>query len=205
MAVGKSINLSSGQVEPGWPRPLLSGVNIHGRRVFVGHDVTGHDVVTSQSNAGTTITINVGGVASAGNGGADSLGTEPEVVPISDDKSYRIEGLLGLRVQGDSMTGANINDGDIVLVKPVCDDLMPANGSIVVAWHTSLNSEPIVKYFFYHQISDEIDPDMDEVSLESANPRYRTIRVPSGQVHIQGIVVYVVPSVAAPQTEVFSP
>jgi len=65
-----------------------------------------------------------------------------------------------LRVRGDSMEGAGILDGDLVVVK---HQQAADNGQIVVAL---LGEEATVKRFFRER---------DAVRLEPANPRYRPI------------------------------
>lgn len=69
---------------------------------------------------------------------------------------------FALRVTGESMIEAGINDGDFVLTRP---DLPIENGMIVVAL---LGEEATVKY--YHQ-------DSHSITLNPANPHYQPISV----------------------------
>ncbi|MBP8613325.1 MAG: transcriptional repressor LexA [Firmicutes bacterium] len=82
------------------------------------------------------------------------------------------ENVFMLRVQGDSMIGAGIFDGDLVLVK---QQESAENGDIVVAL---LDDEATVKTFY---------KDEDSITLRPENPDYEPIV--SGNVHILGKVV----------------
>jgi repressor LexA len=84
-----------------------------------------------------------------------------------------------LRVEGDSMVDAHIQDGDLVLVKP---QPTAENGDIVVA---IINEEATVKRFFRRRNS---------IYLEPANPTMKPIIIRKNQVHetvIAGKVVTV--------------
>lgn len=94
---------------------------------------------------------------------------------ISKDVLRGREG-YALKVQGESMVGAGILDGDYIIVRKqdVADD-----GDIVVAL---IGSEATLKRFFR---------DKRGVRLEPANPKMRPIRVAEGDFRIQGKVVSV--------------
>ena len=79
-----------------------------------------------------------------------------------------------LRVQGDSMIGDGIFDGDIVFVEDRKD---VAPGAIVVAL---VGDEATVKH--YHPMGDVIE-------LRPANAAMRPITVPAEEVVVQGVVV----------------
>lgn len=74
-----------------------------------------------------------------------------------------------VRVEGDSMTGAGINDGDILVVDR---SLRPADGDIVIA---SVDGEFTVKTLRMKRGGAR------EVWLEPANPRFDPIRLAPGQ------------------------
>ncbi len=80
-----------------------------------------------------------------------------------------------LEVKGDSMIGAGINDGDVVVIREtsVADD-----GDIVVALVE--DSEATLKTFRRKGAS---------IALEAANPAYDTRVLPSDQVKVQGRLV----------------
>lgn len=71
-----------------------------------------------------------------------------------------------VRVQGDSMDGAGINDGDLLVVDR---SLRPASGDVVIA---SVDGDFTVKTYRH---------DKDGVRLEPANPNYPVIRLNPGQ------------------------
>lgn len=86
----------------------------------------------------------------------------------------RGEGDFLLRVRGDSMTGAGILDGDLVVVHP---QRVAENGDIVVAL---VGDEATTKRFYREG---------DTVRLQPENDLYEPIRVPSGEVTLVGRVV----------------
>ena len=71
-----------------------------------------------------------------------------------------------VRVEGDSMVGAGIRDGDLLVVDR---SLRPADGDVIIA---SVDGEFTVKTY---------RRDQDGVRLEPANPAYQTIRLRAGQ------------------------
>jgi len=80
------------------------------------------------------------------------------------------DGAYALTVHGDSMVGACINDGDIVVVRPRRD--APPNGTIVVARienETTGESEVTVKRFFREGERVRLQP--ENPSLEPFYPR----------------------------------
>ncbi len=80
-----------------------------------------------------------------------------------------------LEVRGDSMIGAGINDGDVVVIR---ETGVAENGDIVVAMVEG--HEATLKY--YHRKGKTIE-------LEAANPDYPTRVLPEGQVEVQGRLV----------------
>jgi repressor LexA len=104
----------------------------------------------------------------------DHITVGPEIA--GGDDAY------ALTVHGDSMIGAGINDGDIVLVRPRRE--APANGTIVVARienETTGEGEVTVKRFFREN---------DRVRLQPENPNLEPIYV--RDVAIEGVVTAVI-------------
>ena len=71
-----------------------------------------------------------------------------------------------VRVEGDSMSGAGISDGDLLVVDR---SLRPADGDVIIA---SVDGDFTVKTY---------RRDADGIRLEPANPAYPTIRLRAGQ------------------------
>jgi repressor LexA len=87
-------------------------------------------------------------------------------------------GDYALRVRGDSMVGALIDSGDIVLMRPIQDQKALKNGTIVAA---RVNSDgTTLKY--YHRRG-------NQVTLKPANPNYPLIEAPAVEVEVQGVLV----------------
>ncbi|MCK4839228.1 MAG: transcriptional repressor LexA [Desulfobulbaceae bacterium] len=96
-------------------------------------------------------------------------------VVIVDGNIYRGDNLFALRVKGDSMQGAGILPGDLVLCEP---RQYAENGEIVVALIE--HEEATVKRFFLRP---------DHIELRPENPRYPSQCYGFGEVLIQGKVV----------------
>lgn len=88
-------------------------------------------------------------------------------------------GDYALRVQGDSMIEAMINEGDIVIMRPVKDPQSIREGTIVAAL---VEDSTTLKYF--HRIGDLIQ-------LKPANPNYPVQEFHGEQVEVQGKLVAV--------------
>jgi repressor LexA len=89
-------------------------------------------------------------------------------------------GDYALRVRGDSMIGALIDSGDVVVMRPVQDPKTLKNGTIVAA---RVNAEgTTLKY--YHRKG-------NQVALKPANPNYPLIEAPANEVEVQGVLVAV--------------
>lgn len=84
---------------------------------------------------------------------------------------------FALKVRGDSMIEALIDNGDVVILKPVPDPKSLKNGTIVAA---RVQNEVTLKHF--HRKG-------SKVTLQPANPRYEPIEVPAAQVHVEGALV----------------
>jgi repressor LexA len=92
-----------------------------------------------------------------------------------DAAVFRGENLFALRVRGDSMRGAGILDGDVVICEP---RQYAHNGEIVVALLGG--EEATVKRFFLRA---------DHIELRPENPSYAPRRYGFGEVLVQGKVV----------------
>ena len=104
----------------------------------------------------------------------DHISVGPEIA--GGDDAY------ALTVHGDSMIGAGINDGDIVLVRPRHD--APANGTIVVARidnETTGEAEVTVKRFFRES---------GRIRLQPENPSVEPIY--ARDLAIEGVVTAVI-------------
>lgn len=88
------------------------------------------------------------------------------------------EATFFLRVKGDSMTGAGIHDGDLLVVDR---SLEPASGRVVVA---ALDGELVVK---------RLHRSGGRVMLRAENPAYPDIAVGDGQeLQLWGVVAHVI-------------
>ena len=86
-----------------------------------------------------------------------------------------------VKVTGDSMTGAGINSGDILIVDR---SVNAVNGSVIVA---ILNGEFTVKRFFRYGSVVQLSPD---------NPAYNPIEVKTGSdFEVWGVVMHVIHTV----------
>jgi DNA polymerase V len=83
-----------------------------------------------------------------------------------------------VRVTGDSMTGAGINSGDILIVDRSVNAI---NGSVIVA---VVNGEFTVKRFFRHG---------SLINLVPENPAYKPVEVKNGSdFEVWGVVMHVI-------------
>lgn len=94
-------------------------------------------------------------------------------VSISRDLRKGFEDCFLLRIQGDSMMGDHILEGDLAIVKP---QETAENGEVVVAL---INGEATIKRFYLEK---------DRIRLQSANPLYEPIYVESN-FKVQGKVI----------------
>jgi repressor LexA len=85
---------------------------------------------------------------------------------------------FALRVRGDSMIGALIDSGDMVIMRPIQDPLTVKDGTIVAA-RVDGNGTTL-KY--YHRKG-------PKVTLKPANPSYDEMEFPVNQVDVQGVLV----------------
>ncbi len=88
--------------------------------------------------------------------------------------------LFALEVRGDSMIDAMINDGDIVIMRPVKE---VRNGEMVAVWLKDVE-ETTLKYFYKEN---------GRLRLQPANPAYQPIFIDTPEnVEVQGKVVMVI-------------
>ena len=99
-----------------------------------------------------------------------------EVISMDEYLITRPNASFLLKVKGDSMTGAGIMDGDLVIVEKGRD---PKNGDIVLA---EVDGDWTMKYFRRKG---------KETILEAANPKYPIIR-PKTELKLAGIITAVV-------------
>jgi repressor LexA len=122
---------------------------------------------------------------------------EPVPVPSSDFNYYdqetgidiarsllppkeKAEDLFALEVQGDSMIDAMVNDGDIVVMRPITQ---ASNGEMVAVWLAD-RDETTLKYFFLEN---------GRVRLQPANPLMSPIIIDDpAHVQVQGKVILVI-------------
>ncbi len=112
--------------------------------------------------------------------GNDSFSTydEDDAVELSRSMlTEKADGLFALRVRGDSMIDAMVNDGDIVIMKPQYE---AKNGEMVAVW---LRNDTTTLKHFYNE--------GNRVRLQPANPTMEAIYVDPAEVQIQGRVLMV--------------
>ncbi len=97
---------------------------------------------------------------------------------VVDGEIFRGENLFCLRIKGDSMCGAGILDGDLVICEP---RQYAENGEIVAV--LIQGEEATVKRFFLHA---------DYIEMRPENDAYKVMRYPFGDLLVQGKVVGVI-------------
>jgi len=106
-------------------------------------------------------------------------GDEDDIVLVNVQQlPRRRQDLFAVRVRGDSMIDALVQEDDVVVLQKTAE---VKNGDMVAAW-LKLEQETTLKYFFR---------DGDTVQLRPANKAYEPINVPAQNVEIQGKVVLV--------------
>ena len=81
-----------------------------------------------------------------------------------------------LRIAGDSMIGASIEHGDIVILKPVSDPKQLRNGTIVAV---RVEGRTTLKHFYREG---------SMVTLQPTNLNYEAIQVPAHQIDVLGVL-----------------
>ncbi len=98
-------------------------------------------------------------------------------ISVSSDL-VKSENVYALKVKGTSMIDAFVNDGDIVIIKPISS---PDDGDMVVVWLTDREETTLKR--FYHEGK--------HVRLQPENATMKPIYVNSEVVQVQGKVVAV--------------
>lgn len=114
--------------------------------------------------------------------GHDSFSTydDDDAIALSRDllDVNNADDLFALRVNGDSMIDAMVNDGDIVVMR---QQQTAKNGDMVAVWITP-DGTTTLKHFFHEG---------DRVRLQPANPTMEPIYMNPGNVEVQGKVMMV--------------
>ena len=111
---------------------------------------------------------------------SDLAGSELERIALTSEILGETEGVYALRVHGESMIDALINDGDVVIMR---HQRTAENGDLVAAW---LKDEKETTLKRYH-----LERDRGLVRLQPANPVMEPIYVDPGNLEIQGKVILV--------------
>ncbi len=141
-------------------------------------------------NAGPEVTrVPIVGVIAAGepilvpDAGVTYIGDEMDAVDVARSilpGREKEERLYALKVKGDSMIDAMINDGDIVIMKPA---VQANNGEMVAIWLPD-REETTLKYFF---------KEGEHYRLQPANPTMKPIIISKDEpLEIKGKVVMVI-------------
>lgn len=102
-----------------------------------------------------------------------------DYIELTRDIIPEQEGLYALRVNGDSMIDALVNDGDIVILKHQNQAL---NGEMVAVWLRDRDETTLKRYY----------RERGHIRLQPANPRIAPIVVHPSVVQVQGRVVAVI-------------
>jgi len=102
-----------------------------------------------------------------------------EEIELTSDIVREQEGLYALRVKGNSMIDALINDGDIVVMR---HQKVAERGEMVAVRLKDTNETTLKKFY----------PEGKRVRLQPANPRVKPIYVQPNRMEIQGKVVAVI-------------
>jgi repressor LexA len=106
-----------------------------------------------------------------------------ETVQVPGGMLRNNEEVYALKVRGDSMIDALVNDGDIVVLK---HQLQAQNGDMVAAWLREEHETTLKR--FYHEGS--------RVRLQPANPTMDPMYFPAENVEVRGKVVMVIRQLA---------
>jgi repressor LexA len=105
---------------------------------------------------------------------------EDDVVEVGANMlpTKKTDDLFALRVSGDSMIDAMVNDGDIVIMR---QQETAQNGDMVAVW-LETDGTTTLKHFFHEG---------KQIRLQPANPTMQPIFVPADGVRVQGKVMMV--------------
>src|SRR3990172_734353 len=98
-----------------------------------------------------------------------------EAIELTRDLVPQLEGLYGLRVRGDSMRDALVNDGDIVVLQ---HQTVAKNGDMVAVRLTDRDEFTLKRFY----------REPGQVRLRPANPEFKDIVVRPSAVEVQGRV-----------------
>ena len=122
--------------------------------------------------------IVAGSPIEVGNDGDFSVYDEEDAIELSSSMiPGRHDDLFALRVSGDSMIDAMVNDGDIVIMRHESD---ARNGDMVAVW---LSDDTTTLKYYYRE--------GNKVRLQPANPTIEPIYVDRKDVQVQGKVMMV--------------
>ena len=99
-----------------------------------------------------------------------------ESIELTEEQTGGRSNVFALRVEGNSMIDALINDGDIVILEPTqsCDD-----GEMVAVWLRAENETTLKKFFH----------EGDRVRLQPMNSTMDPIYTPADNIEVQGRVL----------------
>lgn len=106
----------------------------------------------------------------------DAIAVDTSLLP------QQTQGLHALRVRGNSMIDALVQDRDIVILREVHDARTEVRVNDMVAAWLQLEQEMTLKYYF---------PEGDMIRLQPANPDYDPIITHASNVAVQGKVILV--------------
>ena len=108
---------------------------------------------------------------------------EPDKLMEVPPQMTRGHSCFALKVSGDSMQGAGILDGDIVIMRNTSE---ARNGDIVAGL---VDGEVTLKTIRF---------DNKTITLEPANPNYKPMKYAIGEVQVQGVLVNLIRNYSAP-------
>lgn len=148
--------------------PPKGGISRQGKRCFTPH--TGLKRIDGNAAAGPPITA----------------APETDRAARVPDKYLNPRYFL-VRARGDSMVGANIDDGDLCVFDR---DAYRDDGAIMLVQVDGLTDQPdvTIKRVFSHPGTDP-DGEDAEIELRSANPAYRPMFYPAHEASISGVLV----------------
>lgn len=148
--------------------PPKGGISRQGKRRFTPH--TGLKRIDGNAAAGPPITA----------------APETDRAARVPDK-YLSPRYFLVRARGDSMVGANIDDGDLCVFDR---DAYRDEGAIMLVQVDGLTDQPdvTIKRVFFHPGTDP-DGEDAEIELRSANPAYRPMFYPAHEASISGVLV----------------
>jgi repressor LexA len=111
----------------------------------------------------------------------DEVDVDRETIELTEDIVTRRAGIYALRVKGNSMIDALVNDGDIVVLE---QSRSADNGDMVAAWIKD-REETTLKRFYSEN---------GQVRLQPANPTMAPIFLDPDNIEVQGRVIAVIRS-----------